>query len=154
MEIKETITEDYKLLKNNNDFENERELLEYIVDNIKQFSKDILKAEYKSHIVELCIKPLDYYFDNTISIDLAIEDTKGMYHLLELKVPKNAFGENLRGIGQCLSYRFAANVYNLNVADVYLITTKHSNIVSHVIRENNLNIKYVYFDKTKHAIQK
>lgn len=144
-------TMDYKQFKND-DFKNEKELLEYILLNKEVFCREVLGVEYKNHITEYPFKPIDLLYDNTTNADLIFIDSEDYVHIIELKCPRNAYGENLMGLGQCLSYYYLARLHNFRLADVYLITTKHNNLIPIVIKDNALKIKYIYFDKTKHAI--
>lgn len=146
MASKETQTIDYSVLKNQ-DFKDERELRDYILQNKEYFCKEALGVEYKSHIVECALKPIPHLFDNTIIVDLIFIDTEDKAHFIELKNPRNKYGECLQGLGQCLAYYYAARVYRYDIADVYLVTTGHSNLIPAVIRDNNLKVKYIYFSK-------
>lgn len=143
-------TSDYMQFKNN-DFKDEKELLEYILLNKEDFCKDVLGVIYKNHATEFAFKPIKYLHDNAPIADLIFIDTNDFIHVIELKHPRNAYGENMMGLGQCLAYYYLARMNGFKLADVYLITTKHNNMIPLVIRDNNLKIKYIYFDKARHA---
>lgn len=142
---------DYKKLKSN-DFLDEKDLKDYILLNKEIFCRDILKVEYKAHIEEFPLRPVSHLFDQPLYVDIVFIDTENYAHFIELKCPKSAFSELMRGVGQCLSYHLMARVRNIRLADVYLVSAVHCNMVPLIIRDNNLDIKYVYFDKTKHCV--
>lgn len=149
--VESKLTADYKQFKNS-DFKNEKELLEYILLNKEVFCEEVLGIKYKNHIVENPFRPIEFLHDNTPNVDLVFIDSEDYIHMIELKCPHNAYGENLMGLGQCLSYYYLSRVNNLRLADVYLVTTKHNNLIPLVINDNDLKIKYIYFDKSKHAV--
>ena len=103
-------------------------------------------------MVEYKLPRIDQLYSNTPIVDLIFIDTNGFVHIIELKCPKDSFGENLRGLGQCLTYQYIAGILNLNLASIYLITTNHCNLIPLIIRDNKLEVKYIYFDKTRHVV--
>lgn len=143
---------DYTQLKNDNNFKNEKELRDYIILNKETFCREILKVEYKSHILEFKFKPIENLHDNSVFVDIVFIDTNDCAHFIELKCPKFGYNELMQGLGQCMTYYYLARAHNYNLAEVYLVTSKHNNLIPLVIRDNNLRIRYVYFDKSQHAI--
>lgn len=146
-----TLTRDYKRLIND-DFKNEMELKDYILQNKEEFCRTVLKCTYKKHIEEYPLKAVKSLYDKPIYVDIVFVDENDMAYFVELKNPKSLFSEMMRGVGQCLSYYYMARVHNLNLADVYLVTAAHCNIVPIIIRDNSLRIKYVYYNKGQFAV--
>lgn len=140
------LTDNYRILKNK-DFKNEKELKEYILENKEFFCSEVLGVTYMDHVVEFPFKPIESLHENTINVDIVFIDTEGLSHFIELKNPLNVHADCMMGIGQCLSYYYLARAYNIPLAGVYLVTSKHSNFAPLIIRDNDLPIKYVYIDR-------
>lgn len=148
--MSETKTIDYKRLKNN-DFKDEKELRKYILENKEYFCEMILGIKYVRHIEEFTLKAVNSLYDKPLSIDLAFVDENEKVHFVELKNPKSIFSEMMRGIGQCLAYYYLARIHGYDLADVYMVTSTHCNMVPLIIRDNDLRIKYIYMSKDSFA---
>jgi len=131
----------------NNDFENEKDLMEFIILNKELFCRNVLGFEYKSYETECAFKKIDHLHKNEPRVDIIFWDINNYVHLVELKSPRNEYGECMQGVGQCLAYYYLARVNGFNLGDVYLVTTKHCNLVPLIIRDARLNLKYIYFSK-------
>ena len=149
---KTTIETDSQSLINNGDFKSEKELKEYIILNKEVFCREVLGFEYKDHIVEFVLPKVKDLFTNEPHVDIVFIDKYDKCYFIELKNPKFAYNELCAGLGQCLTYRYLARANNLNYEGCFLITTKHANIMPVIIRDSNLDVNYIYFDKSKHAV--
>lgn len=146
-----TLIDNYNCLENNSHFTNENDLRNYIIANKESFCEEVLGVTYKRHIEEYRFLPVPSLHSNTVVVDIVIVDSDDRAHLIELKCPRFGYTECMQGVGQCLSYYYLARIHKIQLADVYLVTSKHSNLVPLIIRDNALNIKYIYYDKEKHA---
>ncbi len=143
----EILTNDYHILQNR-DFPNENALKAYMVKNKEWFCAEVLGVKYKSHEDEFRFPAIQHLCENEPRADIVFTDTNDRLHIVELKCPRNAYNECMAGVGQRLSYYYLARVFGFNLGGIYLITSKHNNLVPLVIRDNNLKIKYIYFTKT------
>lgn len=139
-----------QILQNNHDFESERELKEYILLNKELFCREVLGFEYKHHFEEFALPKCE--FTNEPRVDLVFVSQDDNFYYVELKNPQNAYRDLCSGLSQCLAYRYLAKYNNLKYNGVYLVTTQHSQIIPLIIKDNNLDIKYIYFDRSKHAV--
>ena len=142
-------TKDYKILKNE-DFKTEKEVVNYIVDNIEYFCEHALGCDYDKHILEFRFDKNEKLHDNSLRVDIVVIDKQGRHYFIEVKLPRKqreAFRECMTAIGQCLSYHYLARINDYNYEGVYLVTSTHSNLAPLIIRDNNLPITYLYIDK-------
>jgi hypothetical protein len=149
-------TDDYSILKNN-DFNTEKELVNYIVDNIEYFCEYGIGCDYDRHILEFKFDKVEKLHDNGLRVDIVIIDKEGRYYFIEVKSPKKGtdmFRECMTAIGQCLAYHYLARVHGYNYEGVYLVTSGHSNLAPLIIRDSNLPITYLYVDKKSIATAK
>lgn len=142
---------DIKELKNK-DFKSEKELKDYIILNKEAFCREVLGIEYKDHRVEYKMPQIKYLYTNEPVVDIVFIDQNDLCYFVELKNPKHAYNELCAGLTQSLAYRYLAGVTDMNYGGSFLVTTKHSGIIPLIIRDNNIDITYIYFDKTKHSV--
>ena len=147
-----TVETDSSSLLNDNDFKSEKELKDYIILNKEVFCSEVLGIEYKDHIVELKLPKIDHLFTNEPHVDIVFIDQNDKCYFVELKNPKFAYNELCAGLSQCLAYRYLARAHKMNYEGTFLVTTKHANIIPIIIRDNNLDVTYIYFDMSKHAV--
>ena len=130
---------------NNNSFKKEKVLLDYIVNNIKDFVKDILGDELVSFECEKQINGKQVKLSpRQKRVDIYIVGRKSKY-IIELKNPKYP-SENRKAIGQLLDY--GREYYRENIQMV-LLTTLFDMDTAKTIEYYNLPIRYIYFDKDK-----
>lgn len=143
---------DSRSLINDNDFNSEKELKDFIILNKEVFCKEVLGIDYKDHMTEFKLPKIEHLFTNEPHVDIIFIDQNDKCYFVELKNPKFAYNELCAGLSQCLAYRYLARANNFNYSGCFLVTTKHSNIIPIIIRDNNLDITYIYFDRNKHAV--
>lgn len=142
-------TTDYKILTNDH-FNNEKELVGYIVNNIEYFCDHAIGCDYDRHILEFSFDKKIELFDNSLRVDIVIIDKEGVHYFIEVKKPRkktDCYREVMTAIGQCLSYHYLARVYNYNYGGVFLVTSGHTGLAPLIIRDNNLPISYIYMDR-------
>ncbi len=132
------------------DFKSEKELCDYIEDNIKVFCLDI-GINYKTHERESYITKHLRFANSKPKIDFLIQDQDGEYILLEVKKPRYQ-REAVIAISQILEYTVIAEREGLKVKKSYILTTKCENDVIEVIQRFNLPIDLILFSKKRLAI--
>lgn len=121
----------------NNDFGNEKELVEHIVINIDKFAKDILDDEVISFEVEKQLSAKGR------RIDLYIIG-KNKTYIIEFKNPKCST-EIRASIGQLLDY---GREFTDPKKELILISTKYDYNTQATISYYNLPIRYIYISKS------
>ncbi len=118
-------------------FKSEKDLQDYIVNNIKKFCVTVLEDELISYIAEHRISGSERY-NRSKKIDLIIECKKNTY-VIELKNPRYK-SENISAIGQILDY---GRLYGKKSVLVIISTTYDKDTVS-TINHYSLPIKFIY----------
>ena len=133
---------DFKKLRNNQ-FKSEKELSEFISENIFEFTKyvldDVLIDFEKERRISKRINGLLFGRKNK-RIDIYIKGQKKNY-ILELKNPCYR-NENLSAIGQILNYGL-----NYDNCDLIIFSTCFDYETAEVIKNYNLPIRYFYITK-------
>lgn len=129
----------------NKQFQKERNLSDYIEQNIIKFCVDVLDDVYLSHEKEVQADKHNRFQPRQPRIDYKIKCQNHTY-LVELKNPKNT-SENRHSIGQMLSYSVLLD--DEDKFRMVVITTKHDMLTAKAIKKFNLPIRYVYFEKGK-----
>lgn len=132
----------HTLLKDDT-FNKEKELEEYIVDNIDCFVKDILEDELVSFEVNKHID-VQHFSPRGRRIDLVVVCTRKTY-LIELKNPSSGT-ENRSAIGQILDY---GREYLDPKKELVILTTKFDINTSRTIKHYGLPIRYIYIDRNR-----
>ena len=133
---------DFASLKNSS-FKREKDLRKYIVDNIIQFTEDILDDVYISHKEEQEFSK-KYHLGLSRRVDLLIYGENNLY-IVELKNPRYQ-SENRGAIGQLLCY---GQEFLDSKKRLVLISTKFDIHTATAIQHYKLPIRYIYFDKDK-----
>ena len=144
MDSKEVEIENTKIQESCFDYE--KELVEYVVDNIDVFAKQILNDEIISFEVEKLVGKKRRY-GKTKAIDLFINGAKSIY-IIEFKNPKFPT-ENREAIGQILNY---GREFSDSKKELIIITTYFDLDTAKTISYYNLPIRYIYLSK-KHIIE-
>lgn len=142
-----------KLFNYSNDFKNERELCNYIEDNIKLFCSEVLLDNFVSYMREYHFvsenkfrgKGFPRKGQNNIRIDFMIRCKNNLY-AIEVKNPIQKLTELSRTIGQLMLYEEMLEEKNIN-AKIVLVSSKHDEIISKLIAKHNLNYRYILFNK-------
>ena len=129
---------DYSLL-GNNDFKTEKDLSDYINDNIKTFCTEICDDVYIAHEVD---KPFHYKGKR---VDLFIECEKSLF-VIELKNPRH-MPANVQAIGQILDY--GRRINGIKKMQLIIITTKFCIDTAQTIKHYHLPIRYMYFSRNQ-----
>jgi hypothetical protein len=130
------------------DFKSEKDLVDYLEDNIQLFCKDLLHTTYKSHKREYRIALSRLRGNRSPRIDLLITDQSGKNILVECKNPKYSC-ENQSAIGQILAYKEMCKLIELRLDRIALLTTKLDSLSIMVLKNNDLGIELIGFDKKK-----
>lgn len=140
------IIEGNKPIKNN-EFIKEKMLVDYIVNNIHDFGRDILNDEIISFEVEKDIEKQMCLSPRRRRIDLFIKGKNKIY-LIECKNPKYS-SENRSAIGQILDY---GREFTDSEKELVIITTMFDLDTAKTIEYYNLPIRYIYISK-KHILE-
>lgn len=143
---------DFSRLCNDEHFSSQDDMRDYIINNKEAFCSEVLGVEYKDHTIDFRFPIITYLHNANTVVPLVFTDQNNQLHFIDLKNPKNKLQELGHGLTRCMSYYYLARVRGYNLADVYLVTSKHSNIIPLIIRDSQVNVNYIYFDKEKWAI--
>jgi hypothetical protein len=127
------------------DFKTEKDLCNYIENNIELFCIDVLNDIYISHSREFSINKKMRYNDNK-KIDFFIKCANKTY-AIEVKNPTYK-SELYAGIGQLLTYTVLFEINQIKVDRYILLTTKYDEIASKTIKKYNLPIDLYIFCKS------
>ena len=140
-----TLTEALKCL--DKDFASEKEMCDYLEQNIDKFCVDILGLEYKSHKREYRISGRG---SRAKKIDFFIQTMCGQNIAVEAKNPTFAGYELASAIGQVLGYICLFESVEQKVDRVVLLSSKIDWVIPATIARFNLPIHFVALDKSKH----
>jgi hypothetical protein len=135
--------EDLKSI-NNNDFDLEKNLIDYIILNIDKFTKDLFNDEAILFEVDMPISKQKRLAPRGRRIDLYIIGKKNTY-IIETKNP-NSGTESRAGIGQILDY---GREFSDSKKELVIITTKFDISTAKTISFYNLPIRYIYMSKKR-----
>lgn len=137
------IFNDYNKLISN-EFKKEKNIEQWIVDNIDSFAKEILNDEIISFECDMAIEKQIRWSPRGRRIDLFIIGKKKKY-IIELKNPKSG-SENRAAIGQLLDY---GREFSDSKKELIIITSKFDINTARTIKYYDLPIRYIYLDKTR-----
>ena len=129
-------------------FKNEKEMCDYIEENIHQFCSDVLDDEYKCHEREfqVCRRRGKFSKDvPNIRIDFVIW-CKTKAYAIEVKNPKQKYTEMSRSIGQMMMYDMVLTECGLNY-ELCMVSSQHSPIYSKMLLYYGLKYRYILFNK-------
>lgn len=137
-------------------FSTEKEMCDYIEQNIGEFCSETFCDAYVSHVRE-------YAFGSGIRHGAVSEkgvpniradfiiSCKGSNYILECKNPLQVQTELTRGIGQLLMYDVAMREAGL-IARHVLVSSRPNEMVAKIIRENRLPLDFILFNKKCSAV--
>jgi len=125
------------------DFDREKDLEEYIVNNMEKCVHDLFDDELVSFEVDKLIDR-QRFGPRGRRVDLVIRGKKKVY-LVELKNPSSGT-ENRCAIGQILDY---GREFLDPKKELVIITTKFDMNTAETIRFYNLPIRYIYLEKNR-----
>ena len=128
----------------NNQFETEKKLSDFIIENIKEFTKDILGDEMVSFCRDQSIQKRLKFGPRKRRVDLIVYG-KNKTYIIELKNPKYK-ALNRYAIGQILDY---GKEFLDSKKELVIITTFFDIDTAETISHYNLPIRYIYFQKDK-----
>lgn len=139
-----------------NKFKNEKEMCNYIADNIDKFCKDVLNVEYEECLREWYFTPVGArrLSGNKPHIDIAVKCKDGEYVLIECKNPRHDYKENINAIGQLLDYIRIAEDNGYKIKDSWICTSKHKIGLTYTIKKFNLPINICVLNKNNNAVWK
>lgn len=127
----------------NDDFNKEKDLAEFVKNNIELFVDVLLNDKLVKYEFEKPIRQRYSLSPRVRSVDLYIECELKTY-IIEFKNPKYE-SENRQAIGQILDYGREFN----NNSELIIITTKFDINTAQTINHYRLPIKYVYMSKNQ-----
>lgn len=133
-----------------NDFNNERDLCNFIELNKIEFAKEILEIDYKSHKREFYLGTGRRYIDkNMARVDFLFTSQTNQNIIIECKNPSNTYTELRNGLIQLMAYYCDCKIYGFKVDRMILVTTKFNPIIQLIIKEFKLNIEVIVFSKAQ-----
>lgn len=136
---------------NQNNFKTEKDVCDYIEDNIKLFINNNLGLNYLEHERESYIIPRGFG-KNTSRIDFVVTTTNKEKVLIEVKNPKNIQRELNRSVAQVLDYYLLAERRGFKVNSAWLVITKINQSMIDIIVRFKLPINICVFSKGQTAI--
>jgi hypothetical protein len=127
-----------------NQFAKEKDVEDFISNNIELFTKDILNDELISFEIDASIRKPHGFAPRGRRVDLVVQGKKKLY-IIELKNPLSGT-ENRAAIGQILDY---GREYLDSKKELIIITTKFDTNTAKTIKYYNLPIRYIYMDKKR-----
>jgi len=128
-----------------NDFNSEKELSDYLEQNINIFTYQYLNDICVSFNFGYAVTSDRYYYKRKI-VDLVIEGKKKIY-VIELKNPKYSY-HNISAIGQLLDYgRHFQNIGHDLDTQLVLLSSMYDVDTALTIQKYNLPIRYFYLEK-------
>ena len=131
---------------NANHFKNEKELCNYIENNIDNFCNE-LGIDYKSHTRECRMRKFRAFGASMPRIDFLINENDGGIILLEVKNPSQTQSEITRCVAQMLDYYITAEECGHKINKAIILTTKVNDNFMKIINRFNLPVELVLFSK-------
>ena len=128
----------------NDNFEKEINLVDYIVLNIDKFVSEFLEDELISFEVDMPINKATRLVPRGRRIDLFIK-CKNKIYIIETKNPSSGT-ENRAAIGQILDY---GREFTDSKKELIIITTKFDINTARTIKYYDLPIRYIYLSKKR-----
>lgn len=135
------------------DFQSERELCDYVEDNIILFVKDILGLEYEKHAREFPLATTKKRYRGSKRIDFYIITKCGQRIGVECKDPRNG-NELAAAVGQCLSYITLFELNEKPIDRMVILSTKIDSCLPLILNKFNLPLDFICMDKSKHLTYK
>jgi hypothetical protein len=131
----------------------EKDMCDYIENNISVFCEEIIGDEYESHIREYQLALMGKLSkgtapkkgDNNPRIDFLIFCKHGVY-AVECKNPKQTFTELSRSIGQLVMYDVIFKEKGIN-PNIILVSSKYDPIISKCLKSIGKEYRFVLFNK-------
>ena len=134
----------------NNDFNTENEFEDYIIKNAVFWVKDFFNKDFKSIERQWYLSKIKTFGANKPRIDLFLNTKDNKKIGIELKNPKNVYGELSRTISQLLSYAVIAMENGVPFDELAIITSKPDDILIKVIKKYNLPIRVFVITRNIH----
>jgi hypothetical protein len=133
------------------DFDNERNICDFIETNIDLFTKDCLNYELMSYEREYqIVKGTRKRIRGNRRIDFLIKTKCGKNIGIEVKHPRGT-SELSNAVGQCLTYLTLMEIQGTFLDKIIIVSSKIDFVLPLVITKHNLPIEFFGFDKSKHV---
>ena len=125
-------------------FKKEKDLLDYITDNIEKFCNEILEDTLINFEADKSVSPVRGFGLRVRRCDLYVK-CEGKTYIIELKNPFHK-AENISAIGQILDY---GREFTDPKKELIIITTLFDLNTAKTIKHYNLPIRYIYMDRER-----
>lgn len=132
-------------------FKTEKEFIDYLILNAEFWVDDLLNSNIKNIDREWYLVKMKSFGANKPRIDLSITTNDNRRIGVEVKNPKNIFGELSRTISQLLSYAVLAEENGNPFDELVIITSEYDDILIKVIKKYKLPIRIFLIDKQFHC---
>jgi hypothetical protein len=130
-----------------NSFNNPNELKEHIISNIESFCENVLNVTLRDYKTNFPLNPIPTHDgEETIYADLLITDTSRCSHFIKFVCPQSV-SDNLKELGQCMAINYYLKLFGFKQGGVYLVSSKNYDVVPFILKDNNSEIKYIYYEK-------
>ena len=127
-------------------FKSEKDMCNYIEDNIELFCVDVTGEKLRSYKREYTITGRQFFAHKTACVDFLIVTESGKRILVEVKNPKQIHSEMIRSVSQLLAYGAIADMYT-PVDRLILATSNTCEAVQLMICKYELPIEVVLLNR-------
>lgn len=152
--MKELNFEQVKEYFKSKEFNKEKDMCDYIEDNIDIFCEEVLNTKYISHQRESYLDKAVKLQPNKPHVDFFIETENKEYIIVECKNPINVYRENVLAIGQILDYIRVAENNGFKIKEAWICTSRIKEGICETINKFNLPIKVCLLNKKYNAVLK
>jgi hypothetical protein len=122
-------------------FKSEKEFQDFLVVNSDIWIKEWFGVTNYKLMEQWYMSPLKVFGANKPRIDLCIETIDGKRIGIEVKNPKNIYGELSRSISQLLCYAVLSEENGCPLDELAIITTEYDDILIKCIKKYQLGIR-------------
>lgn len=130
---------------------NEKEYQKYLVENANIWVKEFFKDDIKNIKEQWYLTKFKKFGSNKPRIDICIETLGGKRIGIEVKNPKNIYGELSRTISQILSYAIIAEENEVPFDEIAIISSEYDEILIKTIKKFNLPLRIFIITKEYHG---
>ncbi len=139
---------------NEKTFNTEKEMCNYIEENIEIFCKDTLEINYISHERESYLARGRKFSGNKPHVDFLIKSNNEDYVIVECKNPRYVYRENIGALSQILDYIRIAENNGYKIKEAWICTSRIKRELCEVIDRFKLPINICVLNKKNNAIRK
>ena len=140
-------SETVALKSSKSDFKSEKELCDFIEDNVQLFCLQILNREYSKHTREFYLTYFKAFGANKPRVDFFIKTKEHENFIIEVKNPKNTYGELINSVSQVLSYLIIAEENKVVIHRAMIVCSRYDVRLIKIIKKFKLPIDVCVLQK-------